>query len=106
VARAFDLEGVRRAGVRTDRVGTRHRSAYRLCHEVRDAVVILVSQDGGMRFVRWHDGAVTYWDQVATGPWELREEIVGKAPVDAACSQPISLWYPICPDDRSTRGIR
>ena len=47
-------------------VGQRHRSAYRLCNFVHDAVVIVVSQDGTVRFVKWHDGEVTYWDNVAT----------------------------------------
>ena len=70
VARARDLEGHEREWVRTDRVGTRHRSAYRLCHGARDVLAIVVSQDGGMRFVRWHGDAVTYWDQAATGPWD------------------------------------
>jgi len=71
VARALDLQATRREWVRTDRVGTRHRSAYRFCQVVRDAIVVVISQDGGLRFVRWHDDAVTYWDQVATGPWEV-----------------------------------
>ncbi len=70
VARALDLEGDQREWVRTDRVGTRHRSAYRLCHVAHDVLAIVVSQDGGMRFVRWHGDAVTYWDQAATGPWD------------------------------------
>ena len=71
VARALDPEAIRRQWVRPDRVGTRHRSAYRFCQVARDAVVVVVSRDGGLRFVRWHDDAVTYWDQVATGPWEV-----------------------------------
>jgi sensor domain DACNV-containing protein len=71
VARATDLEGIRRDWVKTDRVGTRHRSVYRLCHEVRDVIGLVVSQDGGLRFVRWCRDAVTYWDQFATGPWEV-----------------------------------
>jgi hypothetical protein len=71
VARARDLAGAEREIVRTDRVGTRHRSAYRLCQELRDALAIVVSQDGGLRFVRWDDNAVTYWDQVATAPFEV-----------------------------------
>lgn len=71
VARASDVEGTRRDWVRTDRVGTRHRSVYRLCHEARDVLALVVSQDGGLRFVRWCHDAVTYWDQVATGPWEV-----------------------------------
>jgi hypothetical protein len=70
VARAHDLEGAEREWVRTDRVGTRHRSAYRLCQAVRDALALVVSQDGDLRFIRWHDDGVTYWEQVATGLWE------------------------------------
>ena len=69
-AYAVNLEGHRRDWVRTDREGTRHRSAYRLCHAVHDVLAIVVSQDGGARFVRWHEDGVTFWDQVATGPWE------------------------------------
>lgn len=71
VARARDLEGTDREWVRTDRVGTRHRSAYRLCQAIRDALTLVVSQDGGLRFIRWHDDGVTYWEQVATGLWEV-----------------------------------
>ena len=71
VARALDLDGARREWVRTDRVGTRHRSVYRLCQALQDALAIVVSQDGGVRFVRWHAGCVTYWNQIATGPWEV-----------------------------------
>ena len=71
VARAHDLEGAEREWVRTDRVGTRHRSAYRLCQAVRDALALVVSQDGSLRFIRWHDDGVTYWEQVATGLWEV-----------------------------------
>lgn len=71
VTSALDLEATRREWVRTDRVGTRHRSAYRLCQAVPQAIVAVISQDGGLQFVRWHDGAVTYWTQVATGPWEV-----------------------------------
>jgi hypothetical protein len=70
VARAHDFDAAARTWVRTDRVGTRHRSAYRLCQAVRDALALVVSQDGGLRFIRWHDQSVAYWEQVATGPWE------------------------------------
>lgn len=70
VAWAHDLDATARTRVRTDRVGTRHRSAYRLCQAVRDALALVVSQDGGLRFIRWHDPCVAYWEQVATGPWE------------------------------------
>jgi hypothetical protein len=71
VARALDLEGTEREWVRTDRVGTRHRSAYRLCQALHDAIALVVSQDGGLRFIRWHLDGVTYWEQFAKGPWEV-----------------------------------
>jgi hypothetical protein len=71
VARALDLEGREREWVRTDRVGTRHRSAYRLCQALHDALVLVVSQDGALRFIRWHIDGVAYWEQLATGPWEI-----------------------------------
>lgn len=63
VARALDVEGRERLFVSTDSVGTRHRAAYRLVNEIRDALAIVISQDGGVRFTAWKDGAVTYWSQ-------------------------------------------
>jgi len=70
VSQALDLEAATTTWMRTDRVGTRHRSAYRLCQAVPDALALVVSQDGGLQFVRWHDSGVAYWEQVATGPLE------------------------------------
>jgi DisA bacterial checkpoint controller nucleotide-binding len=67
IQKALDLEGTIREPESPKGMGTRHRSAYRLCMALHDAVVIVVSQDGHVRFVRWHDHAVTCWDQVATG---------------------------------------
>jgi hypothetical protein len=71
VDRSLDLEGAQSIPERTDRVGTRHRSSYRLCQHLENALVIVVSQDGGVRFVRRQEGRVTYFDQIATGPWEV-----------------------------------
>ena len=64
VARALDVEGEHRIKERTDLVGTRHNAAYRLCAAYHDALAIVISQDGGTRFMRWRRDAVTYWDQV------------------------------------------
>ena len=61
VRRALDAEASAHEMVAVDRVGTRHRSAYRLCAHERTALAIIVSQDGGVQFATWHDGAVTYW---------------------------------------------
>src|SRR4051812_43575217 len=63
VARALDVEGHRVAEEGTDNVGARHRSAYRLAAAVPGAVVIVISQDGGVRFVAQKGGRVTYWEQ-------------------------------------------
>jgi Probable sensor domain DACNV len=63
VARALDVEGKLAVQEGTEGVGTRHRSVYRLCSELKEAVAVVISQDGGARFVAWKDGAVTYWDQ-------------------------------------------
>ena len=59
---ALDLEGERTVQMSTDGVGTRHRSAYRLCNALPAAVAVVVSQDGNARFVRRTDGGVAYWD--------------------------------------------
>ena len=63
VWRALDLEGERVAEERTGNVGARHRSAYRLCGALPGSVAIVISQDGGVRFVCQRDGRVTYWEQ-------------------------------------------
>jgi hypothetical protein len=71
VERSLDLDGTRRVTERADRVGSRHRSSYRLVRHLHGAFVVVVSQDGGVRFVRWQEDNVTYFDQIATGPWEV-----------------------------------
>jgi hypothetical protein len=65
VRRALDLEGQRTAVESVDGVGTRHRSAYRLCAAVRGALAIVVSQDGGARFITQREEGVIYWDHNA-----------------------------------------
>ncbi|HEX4446981.1 MAG TPA: hypothetical protein VH044_09600 [Polyangiaceae bacterium] len=51
VRRALDLEGETSETVAIEHVGTRHRSAYRLCAQEPGAVAIVVSHDGGVQFV-------------------------------------------------------
>ncbi len=63
VAKALDTEADAAVEESTDGVGTRHRSAYRLCKELREVIAVVISQDGNVRFVKCKDGAVTYWDQ-------------------------------------------
>jgi hypothetical protein len=62
VARALDLEAEDCIAEPLLADGTRHRSAYRLCSRIPDALALVVSQDGGVRFVAVHRGEVTFWD--------------------------------------------
>ena len=63
VARALDLEGEKVVAEETTNVGARHRSAYRLAGALPGAVAIVISQDGGVRFICKKSGRVTYWEQ-------------------------------------------
>jgi len=63
VARALDVEGMAVVEEDTGNVGARHRSAYRLASALLGSVAIVISQDGGVRFVSQKDGRVTYWEQ-------------------------------------------
>jgi hypothetical protein len=62
VARALDREADTTRLERVDDVGTRHRSAYRFAHCVPDAIIIVISQDGGVQFVHQWKEQVTYWE--------------------------------------------
>jgi len=64
VAVARDRDATTRTYESTDGLGTRHRSAYRLCAAVKDAIAIVVSQDGAVRWIAWHEGDVTCWSHV------------------------------------------
>jgi len=63
VWRALDLEGYEVAEERTGNVGSRHRSAYRLASALPGSVAVVISQDGGVRWVCQRGGRVTYWQQ-------------------------------------------
>jgi len=71
IAKALDAEGEHTEMELSEGVGTRHRSAYRLCHALPGADVIVVSQDGTVRFIKWRKGVVTYWEQVATSVLDI-----------------------------------
>jgi DisA bacterial checkpoint controller nucleotide-binding len=63
VERALDVEAEATIEESTDGVGTRHRSAYRLCNALGTVIAVVISQDGNVRFIKRKNGAVTYWDQ-------------------------------------------
>jgi hypothetical protein len=61
IERAIDLEAEDSVTEPADSSGTRHRSAYRLVSSVQDAIVVVVSQDGAVRFVAHRGGRLVYW---------------------------------------------
>jgi hypothetical protein len=63
VWRALDLEGEKVAEEGTGNAGARHHSAYRVVGALPGTVAIVISQDGGVRFVCKLGGRVTYWEQ-------------------------------------------
>ena len=52
VARALDVEGIETEQVNAENFGTRHRSVYRLCSAVHEAMGIVISQDRSVRLVK------------------------------------------------------
>jgi hypothetical protein len=65
VRKALDVEAAIWVNEALDDVGTRHRAVYRLCDQYSNCVAIVISQDASVRFVKNHNGAVTYWDQLS-----------------------------------------
>jgi hypothetical protein len=63
VWQALDVEGERRAPEPANAVGTRHRAAYRYVTAHPAGLAIVISHDGGVRFVANLGGEVVYWDQ-------------------------------------------
>ena len=69
VYRALDLEATELIEERADEAGTRHRAAYRLSRQHPGCMIIVVSQDGAVRYVGNVKGKVTYWE---LGPFKAR----------------------------------
>jgi hypothetical protein len=65
VRKALDAEATIWVNEPLDDVGTRHRAVYRLCDRYRNCVAVVISQDASVRFVKNHNGAVTYWNQLS-----------------------------------------
>ncbi len=59
---ALDIEGKQVVEERADDGGTRHRAAYRLSRMHPECMIIVVSQDGSVRYVGNQNARVTYWD--------------------------------------------
>jgi DNA integrity scanning protein DisA with diadenylate cyclase activity len=63
VGRALDLEGEKVAEEGSGSVGARHRSAHRLAGTLPESVAVVISQDGGVRFLCHKGDRITYWEQ-------------------------------------------
>ena len=63
VSRALDLEGNELREEAAENGGTRHRSAYRLAGALPGVLLVVVSQDGDVRFISSREGRVIYWEQ-------------------------------------------
>jgi len=50
-----------------DSFGTRHRSAFRFCSSLEDAIALVVSQDGAVRAVKRVGSEVVMWDDINAG---------------------------------------
>jgi len=61
IERALDLEAEKTVTENADTSGTRHRSAFRLVSGLPEAIAVVVSQDGDVRFVANHREKLTYW---------------------------------------------
>jgi DisA bacterial checkpoint controller nucleotide-binding len=61
IHRGLDIEANDSVTEPADSAGTRHRSAYRLVAGLREAIAVVVSQDGDVRFVAHHNDKLTYW---------------------------------------------
>jgi hypothetical protein len=64
VYRALDIEAQHCVLESIESAGTRHRAAYRLCHEHAQCLAFVVSQDGAVKFVLNHQDKVTYWNHL------------------------------------------
>ncbi len=65
VAQALDPEGSKIRKEQTNGVGSRHNSAYSLCHALHDVLAVVVSQDGTAQLIKWNNGRVTVWEQLS-----------------------------------------
>jgi DisA bacterial checkpoint controller nucleotide-binding len=67
VWRALDPEGREREPDDIEKVGTRHRAAYRFVHDHPGGLAIVISHDGGVSFVANREQEVVFWEQ-SVGP--------------------------------------
>lgn len=71
VKKSLDLEGLNTIPEITDNFGTRHRSAFRFSKKYPDAISIVISQDGDVRFITNKDDNILIFEHEASLVVEL-----------------------------------
>jgi hypothetical protein len=71
VARVVDFEAQKFELEPATAMGTRHRSAYRLCKALPGSVALVISQDAGLRVVSFLHQQVMCWEQLTAGVLEI-----------------------------------
>ena len=71
VARVVDLESQAFEFEPATAMGTRHRSAYRLCKALPGSVALVISQDAGLRVVSYLNQQVMCWEQLTAGVLDI-----------------------------------
>lgn len=71
VARALDASARRTDTESSLSVGTRHRSAYRICNAFPGLVAVVVSQDGSVRMMKRSGLRVIYSEHLGTGALDV-----------------------------------
>lgn len=51
--------------------GTRHRSAFRFCASMEDAVTFVISQDGDVKAIKGHQGEIICWTDMNMGLFSI-----------------------------------
>jgi hypothetical protein len=62
VMRAEDANATELKAVPANSLGTRHRSAFRLCSKFEECAVLVVSQDGAAKTIKKMGNDVVFWD--------------------------------------------
>jgi hypothetical protein len=71
VARVTDLDGQKFEFEPATAMGTRHRSAYRLCKALPGSTALVISQDSSLRVVSCVDQQVMCWEQMLAGVLDI-----------------------------------
>ncbi|MBE5093545.1 hypothetical protein CN513_23780 [Bacillus cereus] len=61
IKEAFDKDGKTHKEIPINSFGTRHRSAFRLCSSIDDAIAFVVSQDGSVKAIKKEKNSLFLW---------------------------------------------